>query len=157
RRRHVACFYLPRMLGRFRTMFVTNGRNAFQSLFEELSGMADFGRVFETASRYPAVNVHANQEHAVVTAELSGVDAAKLEITVQDDKLVVAGERTKSDESADARTPRKERPEGRFHRAIPLPFHVDATKVAARYENGLLVVELPRAEEDKPRRIEIRG
>lgn len=109
---------------------------------------------------FPAVNVWQNDEKALVRTELPGLDPASIEISVLGDTLTLQGARRS--EEAEAATPektfhRRERPWGEFSRTVELPFVVDSAKVDATFHNGVLSVELPRAAEDKPRKIALKS
>jgi HSP20 family protein len=120
---------------------------------------AEMNRLFESSAaqrpgEYPAVNVYANQDGAVITAELPGVKSDDLDISVHRDSVTLSGERrTETDEAAGYH--RRERGQGRFVRALSMPFQVDPKTVEASLKNGVLRVHLHRAEEDKPRRIKV--
>lgn len=90
-----------------------------------------------------------------VRAALPGVDPAQIALTVEGDQLALAVERTHAQEQGGAQRTREERWSGRATRTIALPFQVDAAKTTAKYVHGLLTIELPRLESDKPRRIAI--
>ena len=109
-----------------------------------------------TASGYPAMNVWTDEDNAVVTAELPGVVLDDIDITVEDDVLTLRGSR-KPDEVEGATYHRQERRYGSFLRTFRLPFRVDAEKVEASFAKGVLQIALPRAEEDKPRKITVRA
>jgi HSP20 family protein len=106
---------------------------------------------------YPAMNVWTNEDGAVVTAELPGFDPETIDVSVVGNTLTVSGERQPEEVGEDGRYHRRERSCGRFKRSFELPFQVDATKVDANLENGVLNVALPRAEEDKPKRITVKA
>jgi len=114
-------------------------------------------RRMRSAPCYPALNVWTNEESAMVTAELPGMDAKDLEINVTGSTLTLTGKREGEDLPENARYHRRERGCGDFTRSIELPFPVQADKVEARLEKGILEIILPRAEEDKPRKITIKG
>lgn len=103
---------------------------------------------------FPAFNVWANEEGASVTSELPGVKLEELEITVSGNNIAIKGAR-KDGTGEGAKHARKERPAGEFNRTIELPFKIDTAKVEAKLANGVLEVSLPRAENDKPRRIAV--
>ena len=109
------------------------------------------------APGYPAMNVWTNEDGAVVTAELPGVDPAELDISVQNDTLTLRGNRQPAEAQEDATYHRRERSSGHFVRSIQLPFTVDSSQVQASYEKGILSVTLPRAEADKPLKIAIKA
>jgi HSP20 family protein len=109
-----------------------------------------------TAPSYPAMNVWTNEDSAIVTAELPGVILENIDISVEDDTLTLRGER-QPDEEEGATYHRRERRQGGFLRTFRLPFRVDAKSVDATFKNGVLSIVLPRAEEDKPRKIAVRA
>lgn len=118
---------------------------------------AAFGRRFQSAGSFPAINVWASDEKQVVTAELPGISLDDLEISVVGGTLTISGE-CKCDELPEgARYHRQERGYGAFTRSISLLYAVDADKVEATLENGLLRIVLPRAEADKPRKITVQA
>jgi HSP20 family protein len=106
---------------------------------------------------FPALNVWEDGEFCHVEAELPGVELKDLEITVTGgNQLTVKGERRPL-------TPekgvwhRQERGFGPFSRSLALPFHVDAEKVEARLENGVLTVRLAKHESARPRKITVKA
>lgn len=105
---------------------------------------------------YPAMNVWTNEDGAVVTAELPGFAPEAIDISVVGNTLTVSGERQPEEVGEGGSYHRRERSCGRFNRSFQLPFEVDASKVDASLENGVLNVTLPRAEEDKPKRITVK-
>jgi len=116
-----------------------------------------FDRTVSPAAGFPAMNVWMNEEGAVVTAELPGVQVSELEINVVGETLTVSGERKLPDLPKDAVYHRQERGQGKFTRTIELPFCVDSGKVQPTLEKGILRILLPRAEQDKPRKITVKA
>jgi len=104
---------------------------------------------------YPAMNVWMNDEGVVVTAELPGCSPDNIDITVVGDTLTVKGKRTEEELPEGAVYHRRERSCGSFSRGFTLPFEVEASGVDATFEQGVLRITLPRAEADKPRRIQV--
>ena len=124
----------------------------------------EMNRVFETFDRgrtapagFPALNVWMNEDGAVATAELPGVNVKDLEINVVGETLTLSGERKPAEMPKDAVYHRQERGQGKFTRTIDLPFNVDSGKVQATLEKGILRILLPRAEQDKPRKILVKA
>ena len=108
------------------------------------------------AAGFPAVNVYAGQGGIAVVAELPGVDKDDLEIQAHHDTLTLHGTRRPPAEQREAYH-RRERRSGAFSRSIQLPYRIDPGRIEAHLENGVLRLSLARPEEDKPRRITIRG
>lgn len=108
------------------------------------------------AGGYPAVNLWVGEDEQVVTAELPGINLDVLEINVLGASLTISGERSADDLPEDAELHRRERLFGKFSRTIELPYPVEAGKVEASLEKGLLTIHLPRAEADKPKKIKVK-
>ena len=119
-----------------------------QRLFRDLAMPA-------TAGEFPAVNVWVNGDAAEVKVELPGVDPKDVDISVVGKTLTLKGSRAPEEAKEEESYHRRERWSGSFNRAVELPFSVNANKVEARFNKGVLTITLPRAEEDKPRKITI--
>ncbi len=109
------------------------------------------------AAEYPAINVFGSSDDVVVTAELPGMDPKALDITVEDKVLTMRGRRQADELAKGERYHRQERGQGAFARAVSLPHRVASDKVSASYKSGVLTITLPMAEEDKPRKIEVKS
>jgi HSP20 family protein len=109
------------------------------------------------SEEFPAVNAWLGEGDIVVTAELPGVDPGKVDISVVGDTLTISGSRESEPLKEGESYHRQERGQGRFTRSLQLPFHVEAGKVEAKYDRGILRMILPRAEADKPRKISVRS
>ncbi len=109
-----------------------------------------------TNASFP-IDLTENDDNFVVKASLPGMDPNDLEVMVQDNVLTIQGEMKSEEENKDERYHLRERRWGSFSRSIGLPSNVDAGKVQAEYENGVLCLTLPKTEEAKPRRIQIKG
>lgn len=105
---------------------------------------------------YPAMNVWVNENGAFVTTELPGISPENLDISVVDDVLTISGSRKPEELEEGATYHRRERGCGTFTRSFQLPFKVDPAQVEAVANNGILNITLPRAEEDKPKKIAVR-
>ncbi len=127
-------------------------RRDLNRLFNEWPTRARSG----AAPSYPAMNVWTDEDSALVSAELPGVILDDIDITVEDDILTLRGLR-KPDETEGVTYHRQERRYGSFLRTLRLPFRVDAAKVEATFAKGVLNLVLPRAQEDKPKKIAIRA
>ncbi|RME98752.1 MAG: Hsp20/alpha crystallin family protein [Chloroflexi bacterium] len=109
------------------------------------------------APGYPAINVWANDEGVVVTAELPGVKTEDIDISVVGNTLTLSGERRPDELKDGEKYHRRERRQGKFTRTFELPFGVEADKVEAMFERGVLHISLPRAEAEKPRKIAVKS
>lgn len=109
------------------------------------------------APGYPAINVWANEEGVAVTAELPGVKPEDIDISVVGKTFTLSGARQPDDLQENDRYHRRERRHGKFTRTFELPFKVEADQVEALFDKGVLQVSLPRAEEEKPRKISVKS
>jgi len=120
----------------------------------------DLDRGLEPARRSrqrfsPAVDIFEEATRFVVQADLPGVDAATIDVTVERDLLTIRGER-KIDATADGATlQRAERASGSFSRSFRLPETAASDGVEAACRDGVLTVSIPKAKEATPYRIEV--
>jgi HSP20 family protein len=105
---------------------------------------------------YPLVNISEDRDHLYVRAELPGVKAESLEITVQDNSLILRGERQIPTEEKQVNYHRREREAGFFRRVLTLPARIQADKVEATCKDGILTIKLAKPEEVKPRKIQVK-
>lgn len=103
----------------------------------------------------PALNVYSKEDDVMVTAELPGVNAEKLDISVQGNVCTIQGTKDAEDKAEDVVCHRLERSSGSFSRSFRLPFEVQEDQVKASLDKGILTLHLPRAEASKPKKIEI--
>jgi HSP20 family protein len=119
-----------------------------------MSGMLEGnGRASQTW--VPALDVWETPSEVVYAFDLPGIPEDRIRIEVKDDNLTVSAEREKVDDTSENGFYRFERRYGTFARAVGLPQGVDQDNIAARYENGVLEVRVPKPEEQKPRKIEL--
>ncbi len=104
-----------------------------------------------------AGDVFEDSDKFVVRLEVPGLDKQDMDIEVRNDVLIVRGEKRYEQESGSGRYRMRQCAFGSFHRSIPLPLPVLADKTSASYRNGVLRIELPKAEHARGRRIEVRG
>jgi HSP20 family protein len=90
-----------------------------------------------------------------VSVELPGLQKDAINLSFQDGVLTVSGERTHAREGQEGATLRSERFFGKFQRSVSLPTAIDAANVKATYKDGVLLIELPKAEEAKPKQIQV--
>ncbi len=126
---------------------------------ELLSGGPTGGRIWSTptAGVFPLMNVTEDKDNYYVRAELPGLKADDLELSVTGDTLSIAGERKIPAEDEKAQYHRRERDAGRFSRIVTLPAQMNTAKVEASCTDGVLTVTLPKAEEAKPRQIAVKA
>jgi HSP20 family protein len=104
----------------------------------------------------PALDISERKDAYLVTVELPGLKPEDLDITMEDGLLTIQGERQFTAESSEQQFHRIERRYGAFRRSITLPAHVMAEGIQASFEDGVLQILVPKAEEAKPKRIQVR-
>jgi len=127
----------------------------FDDRFDRLIERA-FGRERHTPWM-PAMDVYETEDKLVVTVELPGLSAEDVEVQVEDSTLTVSGKREFSSEVNEEHYHRIERRYGAFSRAVTLPPLVDARKVDAKFEAGVLTIEVAKAEKAKPKKIQVKA
>ena len=140
-------------------MFINS--RTINNLWREMDGFRNevdrlFGRQVLGTGAAPALDVCEDDGNFYVEADLPDVSPEKLEVTVKEgSRLTVSGERRQID-PPNAVWHRQERFAGTFSRELMLPAPVDADKVQARYEDGVLKLTLPKSEAARPRRIAVK-
>ena len=128
-------------------------------LFDEMLGNGFRQTAEERSLRgawVPAINILEQDEAVLITADLPGLKAEDVEVTVDEGTLTIRGER-KFEEASEGETyHRVERHYGEFERSFNLPTSIDSSKITACFTNGEMVLTLPKHEESKPRSIKIR-
>ena len=137
--------------------------------FNGLAGLQDeINRLFESSftngggsdvfnAWAPALDVYEDSDNLVVRAEIPGMKKEDIEISFQGNVLTISGERRTEKKADDSKPAREERFFGRFTRSVSLQKQVNSGNVKATYKDGILTVTLPKAEEAKPRQIEVQG
>jgi HSP20 family protein len=124
------------------------------SLFD-LPVLGNFSRQTQIFSGWtPALDLYQNRDNVVAVVELPGMRKEDIDISLHDGVLTIAGQR-QSSSSEGENAERTERFSGKFRRSITLPTRIDAGKVGASYKDGVLTVTLPKAEEAKPKKVDV--
>jgi len=130
-------------------------RDEIDRLFDHpLSALSETTQPF-LSGWLPAVDLFEDKDNFTVKAELPGMKKDEIEIALHDGVLSLSGERKSDEKYESAQACRSERFLGRFQRTLALPAEVVADKVHATYKDGILTVTLPKAEEAKPKQIEV--
>ena len=103
----------------------------------------------------PRTDIVEHDNGFTVTMEIPGVAVEDISVEVADEQLTVSGEKKSLDVDETSTVHRRERVSGKFERKFQFPTHVDFEKIAARNQDGVLVIEVPKAAEILPRKIEI--
>jgi len=128
-------------------------RNAMNRLFEDTAELGFWDRSEAWAL---ALDVAETEDSFLVKASIPGINPEDLEITLTDNVLTIKGEIEESTELEEAQWHMRERRFGSFQRSITLPTPVDANAIEATYEDGVLSLNVPKVEEVKPKRIEVK-
>lgn len=137
------------------------------SPFEELNRMRrDMERLTEGFTRgyargsgagvFPLINLTEDNDSYYIRAELPGMKADEIELSVTGDTISLSGERKIANEDTEAKYHRRERESGKFNRILNLPGQIKVEKVEASSVDGLLTIKLPKSEVAKPRQITIK-
>lgn len=129
-------------------------RNELDRLFE--APLTELARTTHLLSgSAPAIDIYEDKDNFVVKAELPGMKKEDIDLSLHDGSLSISGERKGDEKWQDAEVYRSERFFGRFQRTVALPTPVDAANIKAHYKDGVLTVTLPKAEEAKPKQIDV--
>jgi HSP20 family protein len=104
----------------------------------------------------PRINVEENDNAWTITAELPGVDKSDVKVNYQDNVLTISGEKKFEKEDKDKNYHRVERSYGKFSRSMNINSAILADKIDASYKDGILTISLPKAEEAKPKLIDVK-
>lgn len=104
----------------------------------------------------PRVDVRESDEALWFAVEMPGMDKNDIHVSFEDGYLKIEGERKVAEQKDGLHYLRRERRYGKFGRRFKINTKVDHQKIEARYENGVLTVHLPKAPEEKPRKIEVK-
>lgn len=135
--------------------------NRLASLRDEVNRLFDFSVPgFDRDSGLfsgwsPALDVTQDKDHVFVRVELPGMKKEEIDISLHEGTLAISGERKHEEEKTEGDTFRSERYFGKFHRTVTLPSAVEGDRVKASYKDGILSITLPKAEESKPRQIDV--
>ena len=103
----------------------------------------------------PVVDILEANGHVEIRAEMPGLPEQDVQLSVTDDVLTLKGEKTQENDEKDQKYHRVERSYGRFQRSFTLPANLNPEAIRAKFTNGVLTVSIPKAEEVKPKEIQI--
>ena len=113
-------------------------------------------RAFDAPAFEPVIDVAETEANWTVRAELPGIDAKDVEVTVTGNVLTLKGEKRSETASESEGVRRAERRYGKFARTLEFPTELDAAKVEAHAKNGVLTISLPKAEASRPRTVAVK-
>jgi len=129
-----------------------------EGLFDRFIGdQWGFSRSNNGESWLPAVDIHEEEKEIIIRAEIPGVAAQDVNVSVLGNLLMIAGQKEESVEDRGENCCMNERHFGSFRRTIDLPEGVDAEKITAEQTNGVLTVRLPRLKTATPKNVPVRS
>jgi HSP20 family protein len=148
-------------------MLVTTNRRAIEPAHDLFSGLSRLNQIMDetlgnwnggsVASAWlPACDVIEDKDHLKIAVELPGVRPEDVKVSVENNALTIRGEKRQESEDKGQRWHRYERSYGAFERTFTLPSTVDAEKVQATVNDGVLTLLLPKSERAKPREIPVK-
>ena len=140
----------------------TEPAGTFDWLQRQINELFDFPRFPETQGIFdrrvsPAIDVVEHPDSFTVECDLPGIDQKDIDISLASGVLTIKGEKKVENKSEKAKVYKKETWEGSFQRTVSLPGGVDTDKVEAGFKDGVLTITLPKREETKARRIELKA
>jgi HSP20 family protein len=124
-------------------------------VFNGLSSRRKHDEDFESAVWSPLADVHEDTDGFRISFDLPGMKREDIRINYSENTLKISGERRTVEEKKDVTSHRVERTFGKFYRSFTFPTAVDAEKIHANYQDGVLTVLVPKAEASKPKQISI--
>lgn len=111
---------------------------------------------YENAVWTPLTDISENPENFKIKLDLPGINKADVKIAFSDGQLTISGERKQEKESKDSKYHRVERAYGKYYRSFTLPQLIQEEKIEAEFKDGQLTITIPKAEEAKPKEIEVK-
>ncbi len=152
-------------------MYLTTLRRAAEPNQNLYTGLTRLTSLMDEAFGYPAtqtngdtvgsawtpnVDVREDKNHLTITMDVPGVRPEDVKISLENQVLTISGEKQTVTQEKDERWHRWERSYGRFERTFTLPSTVDAERIEATTENGVLTIRLPKVERARPREIQVK-
>ena len=131
-------------------------RNNFENLFDDFLTQGRRKWAESTLAVVPAIDLQETDDAFVISAELPGMDKKDISIGFDNNQLTISGEKKSEKNLEEENFHRVERSYGKFQRSFELPGYVERDKIEAEYKNGILTITVPKAEEAKPKQIEVK-
>jgi HSP20 family protein len=131
-------------------------QRSINRLFDDASSARRQGQEGATAMWAPAVNTYEDKDAFLLSCDLPGMDQKDVKLNLDNNMLTIFGTRRLEHEDKRENYQRVECLFGTFNRSFTLPATVDAGKIEAKMENGVLKIRLPKREESKPKQIDIK-
>lgn len=133
-----------------------NLRREVDRLFSDVFSSVGDGEEMLSEVWAPRMDMSEKDDGYIIRMDVPGVQRERIKVDVSDHELTVSGERKETKRDEDENFLRVERTFGRFYRSVRLPKMADPDKVEARFKDGELVVRVPKVEEVKPRKVDVK-
>ncbi len=130
-------------------------RREMDRLWENFFGERPLGRIWEREWA-PSLDMSETKDNYVVKAEVPGIDAKHIDISLTGDVLTIKGEKKQEKEEKEEDYHLVERSYGSFSRSVRIPAEVESNKIKASYKNGILAITLPKSEKVKAKEVKIK-
>lgn len=141
---------------RYRSLMPTRTlRHEFDRLFRDMMPFIEEGEEITSAVWAPRMDLSENDQSYLLKADLPGLDKKDIVVNIENHTLTISGERKEETKEEKENYLRMERSYGSFFRSVALPKAVKGNDVEAAFENGVLTIRIPKAEESKPRKVTI--
>ena len=131
-------------------------REAMNQLFEDSIVRPGSGGIVPQVGAKLAVDVYETDNSVVVKSAIPGVDPSDIDISIQNDTLTIKGETKMEEEVAEANYVVREHHYGAFSRTLSIPVSIKADEAEAEFQDGILTLTLPKADELKPKAIKVK-
>ena len=129
--------------------------HSLRDLFDSAFSLAAQSPATPAGPWAPAMDIYESENSLFVELELAGIKKENFDIALENDTLTISGHRDQERQNKEGGLFRRERLVGEFRRSLNLPYAVQADNIKAIYQDGILRIELPKAEEAKPKKIEV--
>jgi len=130
-------------------------QNRLNSIFSDFARPDDTQESLSAGNFVPAVDVYEDEHKLVLKLEVPGIKQEDLDVRLENQTLTVKGQRKFESEEKEENFHRIERRFGSFSRSFTLPVSIDTASIAAKYENGVLAIQLAKKEAAKPKQVKI--
>lgn len=130
-------------------------QRSIDQLFEDFLSPSENSKQLQQASFSPACDIEETDKQYLITFDVPGVSKNDIKLELNDNQLIVSGEKKYEHKEEKKNRYVMERSYGSFQRSFTLPASVDADKIGASYDNGVLLITVPKTEASKAKQIEI--
>jgi HSP20 family protein len=130
-------------------------RREMDDLFTRIFGETSLSKI-GFAKWQPLVDISETDTHLIIKAEIPGIDAKDVDVSITGDRLTIKGEKQQEKEEKEENRHRSERYYGVYQRVIDLPTSIEEDKTEATFDKGILTITLPKVEKAKKKQVKIK-